>query len=148
VREYPPTPLKGGLGDLEVCVNSDANRKKKPSNDELQKLKTDCALSWLQKFSAGFRVELSLATQKIYLNELTGYSLTAMMKGCQRTLREWREASKMAPLSFVLERVESALAEERMNGDTLTRGDKPADWEPMTREQAEMFIRELKARVK
>ena len=99
-------------------------------------------LDYLRKVAAAFRVELSEATQEVYVEVLMEYSKEAVTIAMKRTIREWPEASKMPVPAFILERIHQA--QTRNVSEPLgIRADKPPDW---SQEEARRFIDELRSR--
>jgi len=82
-------------------------------------------------------------TIAVYVEELSGYTQDVIDMAAHRTIREWSEASKMPTLAFILERCTNAQLQKTQN--ILTRGDKPADWVAMSKDEAKAFIEKLKA---
>src|SRR5206468_4173221 len=98
-------------------------------------------LDYLRKVAAAFRVELSEATQEVYVEVLMEYPKEAVTIALKRTIREWPEASKMPVPAFILERIHQAQA--RKIHEPLARADKPPGW---SQEEARRFIDELRTR--
>ena len=119
-------------------MDSTANPQKKQRPDARRKPAQGYLLESLRRIAAAFRVELSEETQGIYLNELAPFPQASLDEAVGRTIREWTEASKMPTLHFILERIYAAQNQPRTINDShriLERGDKPADWEPLTDEE-------------
>ena len=98
-------------------------------------------LGYLRKMAAAFRVELSEATQEVYVEVLMEYPKDAVTTAFKRTIREWPEASKMPVPAFILERIHQAQA-RKASEPPLARADKPPGWSP---EEARRFIDELRS---
>lgn len=64
----------------------------------------DYFLGFIHKIAAAFSVELSEATQAIYLERLRRISSSQIQIAASRTIEEWNKASQMPPLAFILER--------------------------------------------
>ena len=62
-----------------------------------------CAFS-LSRIAAASNVELSKATAEIYLERFLRLTPEELEEAVRRTIDEWTEASKMPPLSFILDR--------------------------------------------
>lgn len=74
-------------------------------------------------------MELSEATQAVYLERLQKLSPEALTYATNRVNDEWSEASKMPPLAFILARAED-FATLRQSNRLLELPDKPDDWDP------------------
>ena len=67
----------------------------------------DYYLGWINKIAAAAAVEISEATLAVYLERLQILNASQIAEAGRRTIDEWTEASKMPPLSFILERTEA-----------------------------------------
>ena len=74
---------------------------------ETPKPAPDYYLGWLLRIAAAATVELSEASQAIYLERLYRLNASQIAEAGRRTIDEWTEASKMPPLAFILERTEA-----------------------------------------
>ena len=63
-------------------------------------------LGLILKVAAASSVALSEATQAVYLEALLGLDPESLKVAAHRTIREWTEASKMPPISFILARAQ------------------------------------------
>lgn len=82
-------------------------------------------------------VELTDMRIQIYSAALSKFQPKYLMRAANRTILEWNEASKMAPLPFIIERVEEAILEDRMNQPALPEH-KP---DPGTSEQFQEMLK-------
>jgi hypothetical protein len=71
-------------------------------------------LALLLKLAAAFRVEMSEATQAVYLETLSTHPVSQVEQAVKRTIAEWDKPSLMPTLAFILARlVNSQLEAER-----------------------------------
>ena len=77
-------------------TRTNRNGQPKPANDYY--------LGWIHKIAAAFSVELSEATQAVYLERLTKLSGEQMRTAGERTIEEWAKSCQMPPLAFMLDR--------------------------------------------
>lgn len=71
---------------------------------EQSAMHANLVLSSVVKIAAAANVELSKATIAIYVERLGKLSSERIRQATTRTIDDWREASKMPPLSFIIER--------------------------------------------
>ena len=121
--------------ETEKDRNRKPNSTPKPDNAHL--------LGLVLRIAAAFNVTIGDETIAVYVEELSGYTQDVIDMAAHRTIREWSEASKMPTLAFILERCTNAQLQKTQN--ILTRGDKPADWVAMSKDEAKAFIEKLKA---
>src|SRR5436190_1303258 len=91
---------------------------------EQKKQRIACVTEWLTILAATFRVELSEATIKAYVEILIPFHQDRLIPAFQRTQQEWPEASKMPPPKFILDRLPP------VHDRTIPGIGKPADWDP------------------
>src|SRR3990167_9898754 len=81
------------------------NPMRKPNNEERLKRQTDFVLEWLKQLAAGFRVELSEATQAVYLNQFFHFPIEMLEPAFRRTLQEWEKPNQFPPPAFIRARL-------------------------------------------
>ena len=79
----------------------------RPRTTETVRPHKDYYLGWIVKIASAAGVEISEATQAVYLERLMQLTGSQIREAGQRTIDEWHEASKMPPVSFILQRAEA-----------------------------------------
>lgn len=102
----------------------------------------DYYVGWILKIAAAFNVEISEATQAVYLERLLKLTGEQMSRAGSKTIEEWTEASKMPPLAFILARITADTQNVNM---VLMREDKPADWEPLQPGELEGLLEKVRS---
>lgn len=97
------------------------------SKNETPRPHDDYYLAFILKMAAAAMVELPEATQSVYLERLRNLSAIEIQTATARTIEEWTEPSKMAPLPFILDRTAQRPAYME-NRELLDRADKPPNW--------------------
>lgn len=86
-------------------------------------------------------MEISEATQAVYLEHLQKLTHEQAALATERTIAEWDKASLMPPIPFIRERAfgndDPIVNTQRI----LERGDKPPGW---TRKEAQEFIEQIR----
>ncbi len=106
----------------------------KPETIKTSKHHAEYLLASIRKIAAAFNVELSEATQAVYMEFLAPLSEENIYNATSKTILEWKEPSKMPPPIFILERYWNSiqpLTEETRK--ILDRDDKPPDWKELGR---------------
>lgn len=108
------------------------------------KLRRDSCLALILKIAAAANVELSEASQAVYLEKLENLSLERMQAATDRTIDEWDKANQMPPLPFILARAQMPDPMITKGRQLLERGDKPPDWEPLASGELEEMRRDAR----
>src|SRR5574342_526947 len=74
---------------------------------ETARTRNSFLLSLILKIAAAAGVEISKATQAVYLEQLSVIPESELVSAVNRTIREWSEPSKMPPIAFILARAET-----------------------------------------
>jgi len=77
----------------------------KPSSNEQSRQRSDYAHAGVLKIAAAMSVELSEATQAVYVESLIRLTSEAFDAAVSRTIREWDRPHMMPPLAFILARI-------------------------------------------
>lgn len=78
-----------------------------PRPTETAKTRRSFYLGLILKMAAGASVELSEATQSVYLENLSPIDPEVLKIAVARVIREWDRPSQMPPIRFVLDRCEN-----------------------------------------
>src|SRR5437867_530937 len=85
----------------------ETNLPQKARYEEAERLhKASWLISLLLKLAAAMNVEVSKATQAVYLEQLAMYSEPAVTAGIDRTIRSWDKPHMLPPVAYVLARIE------------------------------------------
>ncbi len=104
-------------------------------------------LGWVIKIAVAMNVDISEATQAIYIEELTRFPEHAVAAGCRKVIQEWDKPSLMPPIAVLIARIlevsreYQAQLEQHRTHEILSRASKPEDLVPIDMAAMEEYLR-------